>query len=102
METIIISDDGLTAKAKNPFDTQYSRFGEAFCEWEAHNPSYPLTEKGEAGKEVFARLLYQLYDHDIEQWQDGNYSDEVSWEVFNKMWRTARKAWKVVSNKDNQ
>lgn len=37
------------------------------------------------------KIVWQLYDHDRKQWQDGNQSPEITFKQFQNYFRTTRK-----------
>lgn len=107
---IIINPDGLTAKVKNPYSKQdikhntdvidkicIANENANFKDFESANPSYPLTEPVEQGKEVQADI--------INMWQ--RKQDGVLFHVNDPVMKQGSgngdfvliKAWQVVSNK---
>lgn len=60
-------------------------------------PNIPNTKEGEF---VEAELVWQLFDHDREQWQDGDQSPECTWEKFQSFYRTTRQIWKLTKVKE--
>lgn len=116
---IIINPDGLTAKAKNTFDEAIIKTGGLVYdpivnpEWkafEAANPSYPLTEQGEPGKECLGVLIKQAYYYSNEDGiaSDPNRHKGVWKECGDTLYNhgismggnEVRLAWQVVSNKE--
>lgn len=101
----IVQPDGWNCKLKNPYSPMDGLVAidpkSKFWDFEATNPTFPIaTDKAMQPGLVFeGDEVWQLYDHDREQWQDGNKPGTCTWEDFNRIWRTTRTAIqpKVVS-----
>ena len=91
---IITNETGLKALRINPYDTPQSRFGEAFCEFEANNPEYDLVEKALPNVELEGELVWQYLNPAF----DGRWISLV-YELKNSYCQT-RQAWQVIPNKE--